>query len=205
MAPQINMDLLLTSQELTSSIAPSPPLLTLERNSFNSCRNTYRNCMMKTSRNGARRRRVMEQSPKSMMQTLFSFGVSAAYCNEETVSSSFLILDGVLTISLGAITSKDNKPYSMMNEAISRWGQRVETNICVGKVSYNYRWDDEEEEKGLEYSEVSNKASVLSQSLVRTPLGVDPLPEESRDIDPERYLPPAHKMVADTLMVRISI
>lgn len=195
MAPQMKM---IDLSILTSGVAPSLPLVTLDQNQFNNCRNTYRNSMMKSTRNIARRKRTIEQSPKSMMQSLFSFGVSAAYCNEETLSSSFLILDGVLTISLGAISSESDTPNGMMNEATTRWGQRVETNICVGKVSYNYRWD-EEEEKGLDH-EVSNNASVLSQTLVLTPLGVDPDPTETRDIDPDRYLPPAHKMVADTLM-----
>lgn len=125
-----------------------------------------------------------------------------AYCNEETLSSSFLILDGFMTISLFDDSSS-------VLDATERWGKRLETNICVGKVSYEYRLSDEVEkqlnhasskEEGEE--EVKTKATILSQNLENIPLVLDQEPSEDGTLlDPDRYLPPSHKMVADALKV----
>ena len=123
-----------------------------------------------------------------------------AYCNEETLSSSFLILDGFKTISLADSWNQ--------KEAIERWGKRLETNICVGKVSYEYREADEVEQSMSNSSSshedfddaLSAKAAIVSQHLEKIPLVLDSdTTEDGTLLDPDRYLPPSHKMVADAL------
>jgi tetratricopeptide (TPR) repeat protein len=157
----------------------------------------------------------MAIEPFNMIQSLLTPGVSAASCNEETLSSSFLILDGFLTISLGELTHDndenedryDNK-YNMFQDASERWGARLETNICVGKVCYEYRHDtEEEEEKCMSFSssdeEEQGHASILSQKLDLVPLVLDdPSTLDNTSINPNRHVPPSHKMVADCLKFR---
>lgn len=124
------------------------------------------------------------ENPFKMLQTLlFPGGASMAYCNEETLSSSFLILDGLKPISL-ADSSKDQK------EAIERWGQRLETNICVGKVSYEYREADEVEQSmsnsSSDFDALSIRAEVVSQHLEKIPLVLDSdTTEDGTLLDPE--------------------
>lgn len=149
--------------------------------------------------------------PFQMIQSLLKPGMSAASCNEETLSSSFLILDGTLTISLGALSyDKKESNYDMLEDATERWGSRLETNICVGKVCYEYRYDNEEAEEKCRSNSFSdaeedippNHGAVLSQTLDLVPLVLDDtLNQDSMTISPGRYVPPSHKMVADCLKV----
>ena len=162
--------------------------------------------------------RSMAIEPFNMIQALLTPGVSAASCNKETLSSSFLILDGFLTISLGELStdnSDNDTRYNMLDDATERWGSRLETNICVGKVSYEYRHDtEEEEEKCMSFSSSSDgedecaatgNGSILSQKLDLIPLVLDdPSTLQSSTLNPERYVPPSHKMVADCLKVCFS-
>lgn len=183
----------------------------------------------------------MSIDPFHLIQTLLTPGRSAASCNEETLSSSFLILDGFLTISLGELTHSDmnrnpdnqdydqttrNRRYNNMHQdATERWGARLETNLCVGKVCYEYRHDsEEEEEKCMSFSSTDDEdecvydvngtgtgtppshqsqAAILSQKLDLIPLVLED--SLSKDItvmnNPDRHVPPSHKMVADCLKV----
>lgn len=138
-----------------------------------------------------------------------------AYCNEDTYSTSFLILDGFMTICLGDGTSTigGSGRSKVLEEATERWGTRLETNICVGKVSYEYRLSDEVEksmshcssEAAGEEGEETN-ATILSQHLEKIPLLLDQEPNDNGTmLDPERYLPPSHKMVADALKVCLTL
>lgn len=196
MPPQVvNMDVLLTQEfpqksqyevfgPLTTTSIMKPDSPASSPKSIKSRRRKYSN--------------EKGQNPFKMLQTLlFPGGASMAYCNEETLSSSFLILDGLKTISL-ADSSKDQK------EAIERWGKRLETNICVGKVSYEYREADEVEQSmsnsSSDFDALSTRAEVVSQHLEKIPLVLDSdTTEDGTLLDPDRYLPPSHKMVADAL------
>lgn len=149
--------------------------------------------------------------PIHMIQTLLTPGISAASCNEETLSSSFLILDGLLTISLGELTAEGRETkYNMLEDATERWGARFETNIGVGKVCYEYRHEtEEEEEKCMSCcSSVGDdecnpsQGNILSQTLDLIPLVLDESLIDIRAINPDGYIPPSHKMVADCLKVR---
>jgi len=155
------------------------------------------NCTSKAMRTMARR-------PINMFQTLLipggSAGVSAAYCNEETLSSSFLILDGFLTLFLGRYSPCGRNEYDMRRDASERWGKRVETNVCIGKVAYEYRMAEEKEkEKSMDFESSSNGATIVSQTLVKKPLGLSSEPTDSKVINIDSYVPPSHKMVADCL------
>ncbi len=144
-----------------------------------------------------------------LQELLFPGGTSAAYCNEETASTSFLILDGFMTIFLGDLSKEgDNKNTSSnaLKDATERWGKRLETNICVGKVSYEYRHSDETEmymdmpsSNSGELSERS--APIVSQNLDRVPLVLDHEANNRDILDPKFYFPTSHKMVADALKV----
>ncbi len=144
-------------------------------------------------------------SPIHMIQELlFPGGMSAAYVNEETLSTSFLILDGFMTIFLGEVSNVEvNKSLnsSALSGATERWGRRLETNISVGKVSYEYRCSDEVEMSTGE--DVPRKeVSILSQNLEKVPLVLDQEPNDRKILNPKFYFPPSHKMVADGLKVR---
>lgn len=164
----------------------------------------------KTKRN--RRFSLQHDTPKQhhplhvIRTLLFPGGKSMAYCNDETLSSSFLILDGFMTISL--VDCNENTYISHVEDAIERWGKRLETNICVGKVSYEYRLSDEDEKSmshfslDSEGSQGGNEATILSQNLEKVPLVLDQEPaEDGTMLDPDRYLPPSHRMLADALKV----
>lgn len=146
--------------------------------------------------------RTMSRRPINMFKTLLipggSAGVSAAYCNEETLSSSFLILDGFLTLFLGQYSPSGRNEYDMRRDASERWGRRVETNVCIGKVAYEYRMA-EEKEKSMDFDQSRNSATIVSQTLVKKPLGVDTEQTDSKVINTDSYVPPSHKMVADCL------
>jgi len=207
MPPQVaNMELLLSSElpqhQLTSMdvLKENVTLKTFEQDSERSSDGSFRSRRRKKylTKNCA-----TKQDPFRMIRNLlFPGGASMAYCNEETLSSSFLILDGFMTISLSDASSS-------VLDATERWGKRLETNICVGKVSYEYRLSDEVErnmnlssstDEGEE--EVETKATILSQNLEKIPLVLDQEPSEDGTLlDPDRYLPPSHKMVADALKV----
>lgn len=145
-----------------------------------------------------------------LQELLFPGGTSAAYCNEETASTSFLILDGFMTIFLGDLSNeRSNRSISSnaLQDATERWGKRLETNICVGKVSYEYRHSDEAEmymdmphSNSGEFSRRS--ATIVSQNLDRVPLVLDHDANNRDILDPKFYFPPSHKMVADALKVR---
>jgi len=204
MPPQVaNMELLLSSElpqhQLASMdmLKENVTLKTFEQDSERSSDGSFRSRRKKyLTKNCA-----TKQDPFRMIRNLlFPGGASMAYCNEETLSSSFLILDGFMTISLSDASSS-------VLDATERWGKRLETNICVGKVSYEYRLSDEVErnmnlssstDEGEE--EVETKATILSQNLEKIPLVLDQEPSEDGTLlDPDRYLPPSHKMVADAL------
>jgi len=142
-----------------------------------------------------------------LQELLFPGGTSAAYCNEETASTSFLILDGFMTIFLGDLSKEiDSKKISSnaLKDATERWGKRLETNICVGKVSYEYRHSDEAEMymdmPSSNSGEISERsAPIVSQNLDRVPLVLDHEANNRDILDPKFYFPPSHKMVADAL------
>jgi len=148
--------------------------------------------------------RTMARRPINMFQAMFipggSAGASAAYCNEETLSSSFLILDGFMTLFLGRYSPCGRSEYDMRRDASERWGKRVETNICIGKVAYEYTMA-EDKEKSMDFESSANGATIVSQTLVKRPLGLDaePMVTDSKVINIESYVPPSHKMVADCL------
>jgi len=168
------------------------------------------------NRNSRRKKRFpnirsMAIEPLTMIQALLVPGSSAASCNEETLSSSFLILDGFQTISLGEITTGDSKANNlsisntMLKEATERWRSRLNTNFCVGKVSYEYRHaDEEEEEKCMSFSSSDGEyessaakcGSILSQTLEKVRLIMD---NDKEPMSPDRHVPPNHRMVADCL------
>lgn len=139
-------------------------------------------------------------SPLHMIQDLlFPGGLSAAYCNEETLSTSFLVLDGFMTIFLGEFSDEGASLSSeALRVATERWGRRLETNISVGKVSYEYRLSDEVEmSTGGDISR--SEAPIISQNLEKVPLVLDQEPNERKILNPKFYFPPSHKMVADGL------
>lgn len=147
-----------------------------------------------------------KQHPLHVIRTLlFPEGKSMAYCNDETLSSSFLILDGFMSISL--VDDNESELLTRNEDAIERWGKRLETNICVGKVVYEYRHSEEDEKSMDNYSssdsersEYRNEATILSQNLEKVPLLLDQEPiEDGTMLDPDRYLPPSHRMLADAL------
>lgn len=151
--------------------------------------------------------RTLNKRPINIVHSLLipggSGAVSAAYCNEETFSTSFLVLDGFLTIYLGEYYPSSenegdkNNVRNTIRYAAERWGKRVDTNVCIGKVSYEYRMT-EKHEKSMDVQSSTKNASIISQKLVKKPLGV-PEPLDSKHISPDNYLPPTHKMVADCL------
>lgn len=174
------------------------------------------------SRNSRRQRRRYSQATVAsrpldvITRLIFPGGPSNAFCNEETLSSSFLILDGFMTIALGnlpRIRGQDsNIDANVLKDARERWGKRLETNICVGKVSYEYRLSDEAEQQSLHSSEEEEdsedenqipktKATILSQHLDRIPLVLDQEPTDgvAGMLNPSRYIPPSQKMFADAL------
>ena len=222
MAPQVvNMELLLSPQLAPGQLATMEVLVDphVTRPIVNNAKSERSrdsdnsNYSKRRSRRKHSARSVIpnQDDPFNMIKSLFfSGGSSKAYCNEETLSSSFLILDGFMTISLG--DAKSEFVGFSIDDATERWGKRLETNICVGKVSYEYRLSDEAEKsmKSMSHSfsedgdeESTTKASILSQNLEKIPLVLDEEPiEDGTMLDPDRYLPPSHKMVADALKVR---
>ncbi len=215
MAPQnLNMGLLLTSEFSTKDTSIS---YLQGNNKILSQEYVEKDPMYNKShlsKQGRKKRfallKPMTIDPLQMMQAFLTPGTSAASCNEETLSSSFLILDGFQTIFLGALKTDDDKSTcNMLDDSVERWGARLETNICVGKVCYEYRHDNEEqEEKCLSFSssdgedDAAPSGSILSQKLDLVPLVLDdPLTNDVGVINPERYVPPSHKMVADCLKV----
>lgn len=144
---------------------------------------------------------------------------SAAYCNNETLSPSFLVLDGIESISLGKVASNERTGDRVLKEATERWKNRVESRICVGNVSYEYRRAEEkfaitgDDAKPQMDEELLGPAlnlvkagSRVSQSLGRktlpraTSLAMAAIKEKASGvINPDRYLPPIHSMVADHL------
>jgi tetratricopeptide (TPR) repeat protein len=134
---------------------------------------------------------------------LFSEGKSMAYSNEKTLSSSFLILNGYMTLSLVDVLSGEPN----LLHAKERWGKRLETNIYVGKVSYEeeYRskdegYEDADARDDLETSDCGHHhhCSILSQKLERVPYV---LYEEasSKLLDPKFYVPESHHTFANYL------
>jgi len=210
MSPRIenSMDLMLDSTSAsTSTSTSSSSLLNNGSDSllFSAFRETFlkKNVESKESGNcSSKAMRTMARRPINMFQTLLipggSGGISAAYCNEETLSTSFLVLDGFLTIFLGQFSLNEKNIYNMERDANERWTKRVETNVCIGKVSYEYRMA-EKEEKSMSMKHSSKSASIVSQTLVKKPLGVGPEPNDSKSINTDNYIPPSHKMVADCL------
>jgi len=208
----MSIQLLLTSQ-LNGSNSTSGSSLTnssRDANMFNSERSLYgkkRNVARNNPSKGnctSKAMRTMARRPINMFQTLLipggSAGVSAAYCNEETLSSSFLILDGFMTLFLGRYSPYGRNEYDMRRDASERWGSRVETNVCIGKVAYEYRMA-EEKEKSMDFESSRNGATIVSQTLVKRPLGLgaEPTATDSKVINIDSYVPPSHKMVADCL------
>jgi tetratricopeptide (TPR) repeat protein len=142
------------------------------------------------------------QDPMRVIRTLlFSEGKSMAYSNEKTCSSSFLILNGFMTLSLVDIISG----VPDLLHAKERWGKRIETNIYVGKVSYEYRSKDEEHEDvdardDLETSSCGHDhhSAILSQRLERVPYILDQ-EASSKLLDPKFYVPESHQAFANNL------
>ncbi len=211
MAPQVvNVDLLLSSTELSQDLFGAMNVIDGKLLDPAQQHPEIAKYNAKPSRRQKRKYSatsvVQSQNPFHLIQNLlFPVGHSMAYCNEETLSSSFLILDGFRTISLWDNSEGNSSAFSVKN-ATARWGNRLETNICVGKVSYEYRRSDEVERSmshsSGESTNDSNRASILSQNLEKIPLVLDQEPADSGTmLDPDRYLPPVHKMVADALKV----
>jgi len=150
---------------------------------------------MKYSRNNNR-------DPICVIRTLiFSEGKSMAYSNEKTLSSSFLILNGFTTISL--LDIMNGEPNLL--HAKERWGKRLETNIYVGKVSYEYRSADEGNEDVDARDDLETSASghvhhssILSQKLERVPFILDQ-EASSESLDPKFYVPESHRTFANNL------
>lgn len=238
MAPQVvNMELLLSTPDLShlSTLkiknhlhrVPASPLINTDRGSesfalYKKPNRSRRPRTTKVKRKYSATSVIPSHDPINFIQNLlFPVGASKAYCNEETLSSSFLILDGFMTISLGDDVRSTNRNRarpnvnsvrmeSSLKNATERWGKHLESNICVGKVSYEYRESDEvektmshsseEEDEDGDSLNTSNRASILSQHLEKIPLILDEEPADSGTLlDPDRYLPPSHKMVADAL------
>ena len=217
MAPQVvNIELLLSSTEISQNLfstmnvmdgRPKDPIQ--HHPEFDKINDEFALMKRKSSRRQKRKYSatsvIPSQNPLHIIKNLlFPGGQSMAYCNEETLSSSFLILDGFMTISLWDV--RNGSSGVSAKNATERWGNRLETNICVGKVSYEYRLSDEVEKSmghsSEEGDEDSNRASILSQNLKKIPLVLDQEPADSGAmLDPDRYLPPSHKMVADALKV----
>lgn len=221
MPPQVvNMDLLLSSELSQHQILGLEETLKVVRHEKTTDPDSKSLLSSHSSSDGSLRRKStkrnrryslthaapQEHHPLHVIRTLlFPGGKSMAYCNDETLSSSFLILDGFMTISL--VDGKDNdSSISHVEDAIERWGKRLETNICVGKVSYEYRLSDEDEKSmshvssDSERSYGSNEATILSQNLEKVPLVLDQeATEDGTMLDPDRYLPPSHRMLADAL------
>lgn len=215
MAPQVvNIELLLSSTEISQNLfstmnvmdgRPKDPIQ--HHPEFDKINDEFALMKRKSSRRQKRKYSatsvIPSQNPLHIIKNLlFPGGQSMAYCNEETLSSSFLILDGFMTISLWDV--RNGSSGVSAKNATERWGNRLETNICVGKVSYEYRLSDEVEKSmghsSEEGDEDSNRASILSQNLKKIPLVLDQEPADSGAmLDPDRYLPPSHKMVADAL------
>ena len=223
MPPQVvNMELLLSSEVSQQQIPGLEALRVIQHTKpVDPDSSTKSSSLSSHSSEGSLRKKVkrnrrfslthveQKQHPLHVIRTLlFPGGKSMAYCNDETLSSSFLILDGFLTICLiDDKNKKDNASFSQVQDAIERWGKRLETNICVGKVSYEYRLSDEDEKSmstDSEVSERSNEATILSQNLEKIPLLLDQEPiEDGTMLDPDRYLPPSHRMLADALKVSL--
>lgn len=168
-------------------------------------------------------KRKGEKKRLDMMATCFSNTVcigegaaSAANCNDETLSPSFLILEGFQIISLGMASKKGKLGESVLKEAIDRWSNRVETRIYVGNVSYEYRQAEEKlvfplggQNRALFDDKMVGAAaklvragSIVSQTLVKElmPRSVfDCDGEDSRIMNTDRYIPPAHSMAANHL------
>lgn len=145
-------------------------------------------------------------NPICVIRTLlFAEGKSMAYSNEETLSSSFLILNGFMTICLFDST---NKGESNSFDAKERWLKRLETNIYVGKVSYEYRSEDEDSagddaRDDIDTTSVvyAHNASVLSQTLKRVPYVLDQ--EKSIKLaDPKFKVPTGHQKFANALQAQ---
>ena len=209
MPPQVvNMDLLLSSElgqhQISSKemLKYSPIIKPFQHDYMRSSDGSDGSFKSRRRRKYLTMQAATKQDPLRMLRSLlFPGGASMAYCNEETLSSSFLILDGFMTISLA-------DDGSSVQDATERWGKRLETNICVGKVSYEYRQSDEvEKQMNLSPSKEEGqddlkKAAIVSQNLEKIPLVLDQEPSEDGTLlDPDRYLPPSHKMVADALKV----
>jgi tetratricopeptide (TPR) repeat protein len=215
MAPQVvNIDLLLSStelpQELFSSVNVVHDQIIKPTKQVPDIPKSKKSNGFASKKHHRQKRKYSATSfmqggnPLNFIQNLlFPVGQSMAYVNEETLSSSFLILDGYKTISLWDNAGNNTSCQSVTN-ATERWSNRLETNICIGKVSYEYRLSDEVE-KSMSHSseegdEDSNRASIVSQNLKRIPLVLDQEPDDTGTLlDPDRYLPPGHKMVADAL------
>lgn len=230
MAPQnLNMELLLTSQ-LAATIDHSKLILKEDYAKLASDKSNKPLSRVGTrfaSTDVERRRKkkrfqhfkTLSIQPFNVIQSLLTPGISAASCNEETLSSSFLLLDGILTISLGELSNVDigseefgvDDKYDLLKDSSERWGARMETNISVGKVCYEYQHESEEaEEKCMSNSssdledEQTPHGAILSQKLDIVPLVLDdPSTLDARSPNPDRYVPPSHKMVADCLKVSL--
>lgn len=214
MAPQnLNMELLLTSQLGADDhskliLKEDYAVQTFAKN--NLLRPGTRSQKKHRRRKKSQSFKFMSIEPFNVIQSLLTPGISAASCNEETLSSSFLLLDGILTISLGELSSDESDTengYDLLRDATERWGARLETNISVGNVSYEYQHESEEaEEKCMSVSssdgedEQSPHGAILSQKLDLVPLVLDdPSSLDINKPNPDRYVPPSHKMVADCL------
>lgn len=221
MAPQnLNIELLLTTPELLRSNSKEVSYI-YEQDKIANVDITTAVCNKEcsiTNDQGRKKRFIPLKpiliDPIHMIKTILTPGISSASCNEETLSSSFLILDGLSTISLGKLSSNANDELSdsILEEAIERWGARYETNISVGKVCYEYSCESEEdeEEKCLSFSSSDGEdtfhpgGSILSQKLDLIPLVLEnSFTHDTRAPNPELYLPPSHRMVADCLKVRL--